>query len=512
MSIKGVFREIRKDRETGWRFTIIVCLVYVAYLVWMHIHHEMWRDEVHPWTLARLANGFGDLVTGDRAYEGHPPMWFWYLRVWTWFIDPAWGIQVATAAAATAAAVLFVRFAPFPRYLKVLALFSFYFAFEYSVMSRNYVLGWLCLCIFCTLYHPLRLRHVGVALALAALSLTSFYGLTLAIFLLGFLVLDQIGVSFTKATVAPPARINLAASPWVLATAVSVSAAILFCVAHLEPPEPNPFYPHFNWGGLTLSAIPDMLYRLTAGFLPYRKYSMTDFWALHTAWEARSFWASALGVTVLVLALVSLWPSWRLMLVYLAAVAFMNIFSAVRFEGVTRHWGHYLLLFIAGNWVLRKAYPRRRHWLSTAFLFAVFAFQMEATVVAVALETKEIFSGGRDAAAFIVRRGLQDLPLVAGPDYHAVTVAGYLRRPFVAAETEEINQTVVFHSRRRGFSTVDLVNRAVAVARERRSPVIVVCNQGLPEQPPGTTRELLFTSKPGTVADEIFSVYRVEAP
>lgn len=512
MSIKGVVREVRKDRETGWRFTIILCLVYLAYLVWMHLHHEMWRDEVHPWTLARLAGGFWDLVTGDRAYEGHPPMWFWYLRVWTWVLDPAWGIQVATAAAATAAAVLFVRFAPFPRYLKVLALFSFYFAFEYSVMSRNYVLGWLCLCIFGVLYHPLRLRHVGIALTLAALSLTSFYGLALSIFLLGFLVLDQIGVSFTKATVAPPARIGLAASPWFVATAVSVAAAILFCVAYLEPPEPNPFYPRFNWGGLTLSAIPDMLYRLTAGFLPYRKYSMTDFWALHTAWEARSFWANALGVTVLVLALASLWPSWRLMLVYFCAVAFMNIFSAVRFEGVTRHWGHYLLLLIAGNWVVRKSYPRRKHRLSTAFLFAVFAFQIEATVVAVALETKEIFSGGRDAAAFIVRRGLQNLPLVAGPDYHAVTVAGYLRRPFIAAETEEINQTVVFHSRRRGFSTMDLVHRAVAVARERRQPVIVVCNQGLPDQPAGSTRELLFTSKPGTVADEIFSVYRVEVP
>jgi hypothetical protein len=90
-------------------------------------------------------------------------------------------------------------------------------------------------------------------------------------------------------------------------------------------------------------------------------------------------------------------------------------------------------------------------------------------------------------------------------------VAGYLRRPFIAHETDEINQTVVFHSRRRPFSTVALVNRAVEVARERQSPVLLVCNQGLPDPPPGTTRTHLFTSKPGTVGDEIFSVYRVEA-
>jgi hypothetical protein len=516
MSIKRISRRVCqavcKDRETGWLFTIILCLVYASYLAWMHVHHEMWRDEVHPWTLARVAHGFWDLVTGDRLYDGHPPMWFWYLRVWTWFLQPAWGIQLATAAAATAAAVFFVRFAPFPRFLKVLALFSFYFAFEYTVMSRNYILGWLCLCGFCTLYHPLRPRHLGLAIVLAAMSLTSFFGLTMSIFLLGFLVLDQVGVSFTRTSAAPPARITLTASPWLLATVVSVLATIVFCVANIEPPDPNPFSPGFNWGALTLSAIPDMLFRLTAAFLPYRKYSMTDFWALHTAWELRSFWANALGVTVLALAVASLWPSWRLMLVYFGAVASMNVFCTVRFEGVSRHWGHFVLLLIAGSWVLRNTYPRRKHWLSTVFLFAIFAFQMEAAVVAMALETKEVFSGGRETAAFIVQQGLQDLPIVAGPDYAAVTVAGYLRRPFIAQETEEINETVVFHSRRRHFSTVDLVNRSVAVARERQRPVLLICNQGLPDPPPGTTRTHLFTSKPGSVADEVFSVYRVEAP
>jgi hypothetical protein len=132
-------------------------------------------------------------------------------------------------------------------------------------------------------------------------------------------------------------------------------------------------------------------------------------------------------------------------------------------------------------------------------------------VVAMAFETKEIFSGGRETAAFIVEKGLQDLPIVAGPDYAAVTVAGYLRRPFIAHETEEINETVVFHSRRKQFSTGQLVDRSVAVARERKSPVLLISNQGLPDPPGGSTRVRLFTSRPGLVGDETFTVYRVEA-
>ena len=51
MTMPRALRILTKDRETGWTFTLLLCLVYVAFLVWMHVHHEMWRDEVHAWTL-----------------------------------------------------------------------------------------------------------------------------------------------------------------------------------------------------------------------------------------------------------------------------------------------------------------------------------------------------------------------------------------------------------------------------------------------------------------------------
>ena len=111
-----------------------VAALYLAFLIWMHAHHEMWRDEVHAWSLARIAQGFGDLVTGDRRYEGHPPLWFWYLRVWSWIVPEVWGLQVATVAAAVGAAVVLLRFAPFPRYLKLLLLLTYDFGYELSVM------------------------------------------------------------------------------------------------------------------------------------------------------------------------------------------------------------------------------------------------------------------------------------------------------------------------------------------------------------------------------------------
>ena len=83
--------------------------------------------------------------------------------------------------------------------------------------------------------------------------------------------------------------------------------------------------------------------------------------------------------------------------------------------------------------------------------------------------------------------------------------------PFIATETDETNETVVFHSRRRVFSANELMARAVQIARERKSPVVLVSAYPLPEPPPGFTNKHIFSSRVSTVRDETFDVYKLEA-
>jgi len=511
MTLPRPFKLLTKDRESGWTFTLLVCVPYLAFLIWMHVHHEMWRDEIHAWTLARGAHGFAELVTGDRMYAGHPPLWYWYLYIWTWFTESAWGIQAATAAAATAAAVLLVRFAPFPRYLKVMTLFSYYFGYEYAVIARNYVLGWLLVCAFCAFYHPYRVRHFALAIALALLSLTSIYGLIMCIFLLGFLILDQFRMTNERPG-ARPTEYTFVTSPRLLTAVAIVTTAMVFCVLTIEPPDPNPFSPGFNFGALTPSALPDMMYRLDAGFLPWRKFTKLEFWAsFYTFWDEPSVWPKYVGGALLMLTTLALYPAWRLMLIYVAGIATMLAFQQTRFYGSTRHWGNFFILFIGACWILRMQFPKRSHWLSTAMLTGILIIQSRSFVAGTVLDTREVFSGARDAAAFIRKAGLQDLPFVAGPDYHVAAVAGYLHRPFHAVETAEFDENVVFHARRKAYSPFELMNRAVAISRERKSPVLLVTMEWLPDPPAGITRTLLFTNPPGMVGDESFSVYRLQA-
>jgi hypothetical protein len=161
---------------------------------------------------------------------------------------------------------------------------------------------------------------------------------------------------------------------------------------------------------------------------------------------------------------------------------------------------------------LRRLQPQRRHLPSLILLVALSGLQLQGFAVATLVDTREVFSGGRDTAAFIRRAGMQDLPLVAGPGM-ALTVAAYLRRPFYNMETDEVEETVAFHNRRRDFSRNQFLAKAIAVSRQLGSPVTVVLCMGehLPPVPAGVDARLVFTSRPAVVTDEQFLVYRLDA-
>jgi hypothetical protein len=211
----------------------------------------------------------------------------------------------------------------------------------------------------------------------------------------------------------------------------------------------------------------------------------------------------------LLMSLMALLPSWRLILVFSGCVLAMELLQQVRYEGHPRHWGQYWVIFVGACWLLRNSSPRRRHVVSLLVLLGSLGFQIQGFVAATVWDTKEVFSGGRETAAFIRKQGLQDLPLLAGPSWQVLSVTGYLRRPFISVETEEFHETVVFHDRRHWFSMPALVERAISVARERKGPVLVVTNEPLPALPLEATASRLFTSRTGTIDDEVFFVYRL---
>src|SRR5262249_14763203 len=90
--------------------------------------------------------------------------------------------------------LLWLRYAPLPRWLRVLLPASYYIVYEYGVISRSYTLGVLLTFAFCAFYHPRRVRFLPLAGILTLLAATSMYGTLMAISLAAFLAQHAIRI------------------------------------------------------------------------------------------------------------------------------------------------------------------------------------------------------------------------------------------------------------------------------------------------------------------------------
>lgn len=148
---------------------------------WLIFTHEPWFDEVHALLIAR--EPWGNLFPALR-YEGHPSLWYVFLGSVDRVIGPSpLTLPVAQLIVAVSVLGLVWLRAPFPWAAKLLISTSYYFVFEYGVISRSYGLGallalgavalrtstssWLCLALLANIAAPFTL----LALVLGALLL-----------------------------------------------------------------------------------------------------------------------------------------------------------------------------------------------------------------------------------------------------------------------------------------------------------------------------------------------------
>jgi hypothetical protein len=76
------------------------------------MHHEMWRDELHCWLVARDSAMPWDVVH-NRAYDGQPPLWYLLLWILERITHDPIAMQVVHVAIAASVVWVFASRAPF---------------------------------------------------------------------------------------------------------------------------------------------------------------------------------------------------------------------------------------------------------------------------------------------------------------------------------------------------------------------------------------------------------------
>jgi len=147
----------------------VALLAYAAWVIWVALHHEAWFDEMQAWLLAR-DNSLGMLVGHYARYEGTPALWHVILWVAVRAGLPFSAIWTISAACAIAGAAIVVRCAPFPLFLRLGLLASYFYGYQFSVIARGYCLDLLLLPLAAALFSARVERPLRYALAVGLLA------------------------------------------------------------------------------------------------------------------------------------------------------------------------------------------------------------------------------------------------------------------------------------------------------------------------------------------------------
>lgn len=178
----GVHVELKKtltDRRVG-KAERIALFLYIACLALVIAFHEPWFDESQAWMIARSAS-WKAILTEVPHYEGHPPLWHLLLAVFAKNGAPYEPTikTINVIFCASAMGLLLLR-SPFPKIIRCLLPFSFYFFYQFGVVSRPYGIFMLAMVLTAMHYRERAAHPWRYILSLMLLCLSTAYGILLA--------------------------------------------------------------------------------------------------------------------------------------------------------------------------------------------------------------------------------------------------------------------------------------------------------------------------------------------
>ena len=155
-------------------------LMYCALHLFMTIFHEPWYDEAEAWQIAHCAS-VKDILFTIPHYEGHPPLWHLILAIPAKLNLPyELSLSLISLLFSALAVALFLKYAPFPEWVKVFVPFTYFAFYQYSVIARPYCMMMLAFVLMAITWQGRNTKPIEFVLSMAFLCLTSSYGIIIA--------------------------------------------------------------------------------------------------------------------------------------------------------------------------------------------------------------------------------------------------------------------------------------------------------------------------------------------
>jgi hypothetical protein len=458
---------LKAEREYQARAGVIWAALagYVALVIVGALNHEMWRDEVRALSFAKGAESWSSLVS-QLPGEGHPILWYAVLRLGFALTHSNFVLPIAAIAAATVAAYVILRYAPFPLWLRLLAIFGAFLGSELSVSPRNYGIGVMLMLLACIAFRHRRDRPIVLGLVLFLLANTSIHAALATLVILLYWAVE-LSEPDTVSTLRKP--LNLAG--FALAFAGVVVAIIVS----------NPT-PDLAWA-VSLSSLDyekvlkSILMDPGKGLLGYKVTSIAAVGEL--PWRLVNI-DSAIATRIIV-DLCLAWLAWSLrrhrrpLIVLIVAVIGYQIFFRTIYTASLRHEGIVLFLIFAICWMETERANNSR--MIALGLLPLFAIQALALPFLVLRGIRHAESSSKAYGEFIEKNPqYSNAVLMSEPDYLMESMPYYASNPIFMPRQGEFVDRVYFglNGRRKADLTLgELMTIADGVACTSRRPVLL---------------------------------------
>jgi len=392
-----------------------ICLTGIFFLLCLCgiLHHEIWIDEAHSFLIARESSSLTDLYQNARQ-EGHPLVWYVCLWILHKFSHDVIYMQIMHVLFSSITVFLLAYYAPFNKIKKTLFAFSYYFFFEYTIISRNYGLCLLFVTIYLILISREHKNYLAIAVVLALLANTHFLGLIVSFPLV-----------FATAMVwwNPKDPSSQKLQPLVLPVFILLLSYV-FCIFYVLPDEASMFSKFERNGYLSFKRWSAFTIILKGLFqFPYLD---------NTSWNTNIFTQNK-GLGFLLMFVVS-FVSFKVFInrpvsfvVFWSTVLVFSVFFYLELMHVyaVRHWGFVFIGFYAAIWFAEGVNQERflpflnrisipsflndhaTQWRN-AFLYIVLFVQIAASIYMYVWDYNNPFCNAKAVSTYLKEQKLED--------------------------------------------------------------------------------------------------------
>ena len=440
------------------------------------LKHEMWRDELQAWMLAKASHSLPQLFH-NMQYERHPRLWHSFLFVISRFTDNPMAMQFFHLLIATTTIFIVLKFSPFPRFIKALFVFGYFPFYEYAAISRNYAFGILFIVIFMALYPRRKQHYFLLAIVLFFMAQTNAFGLLFSICFAVILITEPLfDANFSMHTVRNRRLIIPALIVFIL--------AVFFSLLQIKSP------------AVGLNSLAEIKFKpfvlalsfetIWKSYVPVSNFSY-HFWNTNVIGSGvvRSFLAIVLLAGALAMFLKKPIVLFFYIIGTLGTLAIIYQYHAFKY---VRHSGHLFFFFIIALW-LAYYWPETKnkarllqHFANFGtriykpFVVIILLLQVVAGVSAGVMDWMHPFSASQQTAQYIKQKNLDRLYMIGDLSEPASAVCGHLGGKMYYPRRKQYGSYIIYDEPNKNIRTRQVMQKALAVCEQRKEDILLVLN------------------------------------